>query len=107
MCTFLYCLEQVQPLTYIKSYSYTSECPHGVTGVNGTGFPQVIGQAATFNQTLWLKTAIAISTELRAAVNTHRKTMIVPISQYCNGVRYSYTCSHEQRLTNNNVMACR
>lgn len=58
------------PRLGIKEYDWWNECLHGVAR-NGraTVFPQPIGLAATFNDALALRVAIAISDEARAKFN--------------------------------------
>src|SRR6187399_773964 len=54
----------------IPGYNWWNEALHGVARAgNATIFPQAIGMAATFNETLLNDVATAISTEARAKYN--------------------------------------
>ncbi len=58
----------------IPAYNWWNECLHGVAR-NGraTVFPQAIGMAASFNDTLLNQVSVAISDEARAKYNEYKK----------------------------------
>lgn len=62
------------PRLGIPAYNWWNEALHGVARAgSATVFPQAIGMAATFNDSLLLKAASAISTEARAKYNLATK----------------------------------
>ena len=57
----------------IPAYNWWNECLHGVArSGTATSFPQAIGMAASFNDTLMHKVATAISDEARAKYNQYK-----------------------------------
>ena len=70
------------PRLGIPAYNWWSECLHGVAR-NGTAtvFPQAIGMAASFHKDRMYEVAIAISDEIRAKYNEHKKQGFTEIHQ--------------------------
>ena len=62
------------PRLGIKEYNWWNEALHGVARAGiATVFPQAIGLAATFDESLMEEIASAISTEARAKFNEQQK----------------------------------
>lgn len=70
------------PRLGIPAYNWWSECLHGVAR-NGTAtvFPQAIGMAASFHKERMYEVANAISDEIRAKYNEHKKQGFTEIHQ--------------------------
>lgn len=70
------------PRLGIPAYNWWSECLHGVAR-NGTAtvFPQAIGMAASFHKERMYEVANAISDEIRAKYNEHKKQGFTEIFQ--------------------------